>query len=179
MEIVKDPGNDQSLAANQEALLTHMVETYEVSLFRTCYMYLRDKESAEDAVQETFLKAYRALHTFRGDCSEKTWLMRIAVNVCRDMGRSRWMRFVDRRVSLDLLPEPSQEYNGYNSLDLASAIMQLPVKLKEAVLLYFYHDMSMREIGDALGVSVSVVSKRIKQACAKLETILGRGYLHG
>ena len=173
MEIVKDPGNDH------EVLLTHMVETYEVSLFRTCYMYLRDKESAEDAVQETFLKAYRALHTFRGDCSEKTWLMRIAVNVCRDMGRSRWMRFVDRRVSLDLLPEPSQEYNGYNSLDLASAIMQLPVKLKEAVLLYFYHDMSMREIGDALGVSVSVVSKRIKQACAKLETILGRGYLHG
>lgn len=91
MEIVKDPGNDQSLAANHEALLTHMVETYEVSLFRTCYMYLRDKESAEDAVQETFLKAYRALHTFRGDCSEKTWLMRIAVNVCRDMGRSRWI----------------------------------------------------------------------------------------
>ena len=99
--------------------------------------------------------------------------------MCRDMGRSRWMRFVDRRVSLDLLPEPSQEYNGYNSLDLASAIMQLPVKLKEAVLLYFYHDMTMREISDALGVSASVVSKRIKQACAKLEIILGRGYLHG
>ncbi len=173
MEIVKDPGNDH------EVLLTHMVETYEVLLFRTCYMYLCDRGLAEDAVQETFLKAYRALHTFRGDCSEKTWLMRIAVNVCRDMRRSMWMRFVDRRVSLDLLPESAQEYDGWNSLDLASAIMQLPVKLKEAVLLYFYHDMTMREISDALGVSVSVVSKRIKQACAKLESILGRGYLHG
>lgn len=179
MEIVKDPDNSQRITATHEALLTHMVETYEISLFRTCYMYLRDKESAEDAVQETFLKAYRSMNAFRGDCSEKTWLMRIAVNVCRDMGRSRWMRFVDRRVPLDLLPEPSQEYNGYNSLDLASAIMQLPVKLKEAVLLYFYHDMTMREISDALGVSVSVVSKRVKQACAKLESILGRGYLHG
>ena len=173
MEIVKDPGNDH------EAILTHMVETYEVLLFRTCYMYLRDKESAEDAVQETFLKAYRALHTFRGDCSEKTWLMRIAVNVCRDMGRSRWMRFVDRRVSLDLLPEPTQEYDNWNSLDLARAIMKLPVKLKEVVLLYFYHDMTMREISEALGVSASVVSKRIKQACSKLEGILGRGYLRG
>lgn len=173
MEIVKDPGNDH------EAILTHMVETYEVLLFRTCYMYLRDRDLAEDAVQETFLKAYRALHTFRGDCSEKTWLMRIAVNVCRDMGRSRWMRFVDCRVSLDLLPEPAQEYDNWNSLDLARAIMKLPVKLKEVVLLYFYHDMTMREISDALGVSASVVSKRIKQACARLETILGRGYLHG
>ena len=141
MEIVKDPGNDH------EAILTHLVETYEVLLFRTCYMYLRDRDLAEDAVQETFLKAYRALHTFRGDCSEKTWLMRIAVNVCRDMGRSRWMRFVDRRVSLDLLPEPSQEYNGYNSLDLASAIMQLPVKLKEAVLLYFQSDNAPPKVG--------------------------------
>lgn len=173
MEIVKDPGNDH------EVLLTHMVETYEVLLFRTCYMYLRDRGLAEDAVQETFLKAYRALPTFRGDCSEKTWLMRIAVNVCRDMRRSTWMRFVDRRVSLDLLPEPAQEVDGWNSLDLASAIMQLPVKLKEAVLLYFYHDMTMREISAALGVSVSVVSKRIRQACARLESILGRGYLHG
>ncbi len=173
MEVVKDPDNDH------EARLTHMVETYEVSLFRTCYMYLRDRESAKDAVQETFLKAHMALHTFRGDCSEKTWLMRIAVNVCRDMRRSMWMRFVDRRVSLDLLPEPAQEYDGWNSLDLASSIMQLPVKLKEAVLLYFYHDMTMRQISDALGVSVPVVSKRIKQACARLEIILGRGYLHG
>lgn len=173
MEIVKDPGNDH------EATLTHMVETYEVLLFRTCYMYLRDRDLAEDAVQETFLKAYRALHTFRGECSEKTWLMRIAVNVCRDIMRSMWMRFVDRRVSLDLLPEPAQEYDNWNSLDLARAIMKLPVKLKEVVLLYFYHDMTMREISEALGVSASVVSKRIKQACSKLEGILGRGYLRG
>ncbi len=173
MEIVKDLCNDH------EAVLTHMVENYEVLLFRTCYIYLRDRELAEDAVQETFLKAYKALHTFRGDCSEKTWLMKIAVNVCRDMKRSVWMRFVDRKVSLDLLPQPAQEYDGWNSLDLASAIMKLPVKLKEVVLLYFYHDMSMREISDAVGVSASVVSKRIKQACSKLEGILGRGYLHG
>lgn len=164
---------------DREVLLARMVEIYEVFLLRTCYMYLRDKESAEDAVQETFLKAYKSLHTFRGDCSEKTWLMRIAINVCRDFRRTAWMRFVDRRIPLDLLPEPAQEYDGWNSLDLAKAIMQLPDKLKEVVLLYFYHDMTTREISDALGVSATVVSKRIKQACAKLEAILGRGYLHG
>ncbi len=173
MEIVKDPGNDH------EAILTHLVETYEVLLFRTCYMYLRDRGAAEDAVQETFLKAYKALHTFRGDCSEKTWLMKIAVNVCRDIRRSSWTRMVDRRATLDLLPEQAQEYDGWSSLDLAGAIMQLPVKWKEAVLLYFYHGMTTREIGEALGVSASVVSKRIRQACARLESILGRGYLHG
>lgn len=173
MEIVKDPGNDHA------QLLTHMVETYEVLLFRTCYMYLRDKELAEDAVQETFLKAYKAMDTFRGDCNEKTWLMKIAMNTCRDMKRSHWMRYVDRKVSLELLPEPSQEYDGWDSLDLAMAILKLPVKYKEIILLYFYQDMTMQEIAEMLNVSVTTVSKRMKQACTRLEGMLERGYMHG
>lgn len=169
---------DGKVEIDREASLTYLVEKYEVTLFRTCYMDLRDRELAEDAVQETFLKAYRALDTFRGECSEKTWLMRIAINVCRDMRRSAWMRFVDRRVCTDRLTEPTLTVDGVNSLDLAKAIMQLPVKQKEAVLLYFYHDMTMREIGEVLGVSAPVVSKRIKQACARLKRVLGGGYLY-
>ena len=55
-----------------------------------CCVYLRDASMAEDAVQETFLKAYRALDSFKGDSSEKTWLYSIAMNVCRDMRRLAW-----------------------------------------------------------------------------------------
>ena len=55
-----------------------------------CYAMLRDAEQAKDAVQETFVKAYRAMDDWRGACSEKTWLTRIAVNTCRDMRRSAW-----------------------------------------------------------------------------------------
>lgn len=170
---------DGKVEIDREASLTYLVEKYEVTLFRTCYMDLRDRELAEDAVQETFLKAYRALDTFRGECSEKTWLMRIAINVCRDMRRSAWVRFVDHSQSFDLLPEPAQADDGFRSLDLAKGIMQLPVKQREAVLLYFYHDMTMREIGEVLGVSAPVVSKRIRQACERLQKVLGREYLHG
>ena len=50
-----------------------------------CYVYLRDMEQAKDATQETFLKAYKSLASFRGDCSEKSWLVRIAINTCRMM----------------------------------------------------------------------------------------------
>ncbi len=79
MEVVTGPN------ISYEEMLAQMVAQYEVSLLRTCYMYLRDRELAEDATQEAFLKAYKALPTFRGECSEKTWLMRIAMNTCRDM----------------------------------------------------------------------------------------------
>ena len=72
MEIVKDPGNDH------EAILTHMVETYEVLLFRTCYMYLRDRDLAEDAVQETFLKAYIDAWQTDLDRMYQIWLLNVS-----------------------------------------------------------------------------------------------------
>ena len=58
--------------------LVDMVDRYQAQLLRLCYLILRDTMLSEDAVQETFLKAYRAMGRFRGDCQEKTWLMRIA-----------------------------------------------------------------------------------------------------
>ena len=63
---------------------------YAGMVYRHCLHMLSRPEEAEDAAQETFLKAYRALDSFRGECDEKTWLMRIAINTCRDMRRSRW-----------------------------------------------------------------------------------------
>ena len=86
MDFVKGPGN------HPEARISRMVKTYEKDLLRLCCMYLKDAVMAEDAVQETFLKAYKSLHAFRGESSEKTWLMRIAINVCKDMQRTAWFR---------------------------------------------------------------------------------------
>ena len=53
--------------------LDRLVEQYQVAVLRTCYLYLHDRSQAEDAVQETFLKVYRNLDRFRGECSEKNW----------------------------------------------------------------------------------------------------------
>ena len=99
MEIAADESPKQRL--------TRLVRQYQTDLLRICYIQLHDTALAEDAVQETYLKAYRSMPAFRGDCSEKTWLMRIAVNVCRDMLRSAWFRHLDRRITLEQLPELS------------------------------------------------------------------------
>ena len=66
MEFAKGPTN------SHEETLSRMVAQYEVMLLRTCYMYLHDRQLAQDATQETFLKAYRSLSSFRGESSEKT-----------------------------------------------------------------------------------------------------------
>ena len=164
--------------AVREETLTRLVSQYEVPLQRVCCLYLHDPGLAEDAVQETFLKAYRGLHEFRAQSSEKTWLMRIAVNVCRDMQRGRWFRHIDRRVTPEMLPDPLVQPDG-RDIDLTLTVMQLPDKLKEVVILYFYQSMSVEEIAGALGLAQSSVSNRLKRAKEKLYAALEGGYRRG
>ena len=150
---------------------TELAEMYQEDLLRVCFLYLQDQGLAEDAVQETFLKAYRGFASFRGDCSEKTWLTRIAVNTCRDFQRGAWFRHTDRRVTPEMLPvgevQPDPE-----DLDLSLAVLRLPRKMREAILLYYYQDMGTEEIAEALGIAQSTVSNRLRRGREKLRKLL-------
>ena len=153
-----------------ESTLERLIEENQVPLKRLCYLYLHDQSMAEDAVQETFLKAYRALKDFRGEASEKTYLTRIAINTCRDMLRTSWFRHVDRRVSPEDLPS-RQETDPYHR-EVAAAVMNLPRKLREVILLYYYRGLTMEEIAETLEISQPAVSGRMKRAREKLKTEL-------
>lgn len=173
MEVVKGPDS------NREERLTRMVEQYQASLLTMCYAYLHERELAEDAVQETFLKAYRAMDSFRGESSEKTWLTSIAINVCRSVHRNVWFSRVNRSVTPEDLSVAVWDDYDQDAADLAAAIQKLPDKLKEVVLLYYYQEIPMPEIAQIVGVTTSMVSKRIKKAHAKLHDVLGKEFLYG
>lgn len=173
MQTAQGPGKDL------QTFFTQLVDEYQKPLLNLCYMYLRDRTQAEDAVQETFLKAYRALPSFRGDSSPKTWLTRIAVNVCRDLQRSGWFTRINRFITPDDLPERAAEEKDEDAADLADAIMRLRAPHREVVLLYYYQNMTMPEIAEALGVNASSVSRRLKAACAMLREALGEEAAHG
>lgn len=164
----------------KEAWLERAMEQYEESLLRMCFAYLGDAALAEDAVQETFLKAYRALDRFRGDAEEKTWLLRIAINTCRDLRRSAWFRHVDRNVTLDVLGEPADPAQEWSQWDdtLTRAVMELKPKYREAVLLCCYQGLTGQEAANVLKISRAAVMNRLKQAKATLRRELEVWY-HG
>ena len=161
MSIVKGPDNDR------EAVIRRMIGEHQTALLRLCYLYLHDVHLAEDAVQETFIKAYRTLDTFRGASSEKTWLTRIAMRTCCDMRRSFWFRRMDRRITPEMLPDQASEADEDESA-LTLAVMNLPRKEREVVLLYYYQDMNMTDIAAALGLTQPTVSYRLRRAREKL-----------
>lgn len=169
MEVVMDPDS------NLDLVICRMVEQHQTPLLRMCYMYLHDMPLAEDAVQETFLKAYKALPTFRGDSNEMTWLMRIAINTCRDIQKSAWFRCVNRRITPELLPEATNSYEEADE-EVMLAVMRLSKKYKEVILLYYYQGMTLREIASALSVAATTVSNRLRKAKEKMRTSLERGY---
>ncbi len=154
-----------------ENQLTVLMDQYEKDLLKICFVYLQNISLAEDAVQETFLKAYKGLPSFRRDCSEKTWLIRIAINTCKDIRRGSWFRNMDRHHALESL-SAQEAPPKTESVFITLAIMGLPPKEKEVILLHFYQNMTVTEISKVLGISCSAVSKRIKQARQKLQSVL-------
>ncbi len=167
MSNVTGPGTAQ----DRNRLFEQLVDRYQEPVLRMCYYCLCDKTQAEDAAQETFLKLYRTLDNYRGDCSEKTWIMKIATRVCYDMNHSGWFRFMNRHVTPEMLPA-EEEPEKRNDAELAEAVMKLPYKLREVILLYYYQGMNVNEIADALNLSHSSVSGRLKRGREKLKKML-------
>ena len=149
--------------------LRRLVTQYQQDILRMCCAILRDQALAEDATQETFIKAWRGMDQFRGEALEKTWLMRIAINTCRDIQRTSWMRHAERRVPLDQAPDG---YCDPEDILLSDAVLRLPRKLKEAVLLYYYQGMTLDDAAQALHISKTSVFSRLKRARAKLHDML-------
>lgn len=163
--------------AEREELLIRLMEEYRTSLIRMAYLYLGEVALAEDAVQETFLKAYAHMDKFRRESSEKTWLMRIAINTCIDMQRSSWMRWRKRTVPPEAVPECGQE-DSYRDDTVIRAVMQLPQKDKQVLLLRYYQEMKVNDIAQTLGISSANVTSRLKRAKDKLREALKGWYFY-
>lgn len=174
MSAIKGPDSAQRSGQAFERLVCQ----YQGALLRMCYLNLRDRELAKDAVQETFMRAYGSMQSFRGESSEKTWLMRIAMNVCCDMRRSHWFRLIDPRYTPEMLPEAAEPFEEEEER-LVLEIMKLPRKLRDVILLHYYQNMTVTEIASVLGIAQSSVSGRLGRAREKLRVLLeGRG-IHG
>lgn len=168
MKLVSGPDN------LREERIAQLIEQYGKVLLRICCVYLKDAALAEDALQETFLKAYRNLDGYKGLSSERTWLTSIAINVCRDMRRRAWFRYMDRTVDLDRLTLNAQD-GGQEAVELMMDVMNLPKRYMEVILLHYYADLTQTEIARMIGVTPATVSKRLKAAQNMLRHVLEGG----
>ena len=91
---------------NRETKLSEWIEMYSDTILRTCYLYLSDLQQAEDVLQDTWIKAWKHMDDLERKevRNEKAWLLRIAINTCKDYRRTAWFRHIDRKNALEELP---------------------------------------------------------------------------
>ena len=160
----------------REQRLNQWIEDYSDSILRTCFLYLSDQTQAEDATQDTWIKAWKHMDDFerKGIANEKAWLLRIAINTCKDYRRTAWFRHVDRSKALDELP-PGMMQTEMEDRNLTLVVMDLPDRYKQVVLLYYFQGLTQRETAHALGLSPAAVVRRLRAAEALLKQSLTGG----
>ena len=165
---------DANGESTREQRVQQWMQDYGNILQRICFLYLSDASLAEDAVQETFFKAWKSIDQFEGrnGSSEKTWLTRIAINICKDYYRSNWWRVRNAAKSLEDIPEKVMSLKAEDR-DMFIDILRLPEKYKEVILLYYYQEMTQSEISEVLGMSRSLVNHRLHKALKMLEIAWG------
>ncbi len=147
---------------------------YARQVYRFSYHMLGDADEADDIKQDTFLKAYQALHGFRGDCGLQTWLLKIAGNLCRDRLKSR-----ARRGEIELIPEIADNLHDPVGIgtDPAAALERkhlqdtvhrvlggLPEAQRVLIILRDIEGLNYQQIATVLGCSVSSVKLRLFRA---------------
>lgn len=161
---------------NREERLSQWIDAYSDAILRTCFLYLSDQTQAEDALQDTWIKAWRYMGEYerKGILNDKAWLMRIAINTCKDYRRTAWFRHIDNRKALDELPSRLLQVKQEDH-SLSLMVMELPDRYKQVVLLHYFQGLTQRETAEALGLSPSAVLRRLRSAEALLKQSLTGG----
>jgi RNA polymerase sigma-70 factor (ECF subfamily) len=148
-----------------------LVEAYQIPVFNLCLRMLGEPGEAEDAAQESFLRAYRGLGRYDAERPFGTWLLSIASHYCIDQLRKRRLEFVSVEEELPALVEADPHPGPEEALSLAQRQEALNLLLtslqpqdRAAIVLRYWYDLSYEEIAAALSLSVSAAKSRLHRA---------------
>jgi RNA polymerase sigma-70 factor, ECF subfamily len=166
-----------------------LVRVHDQSVLRLAMNLLGSPEDARDVYQETFLRVYRNLHTFRSDCSFHTWLYRIVTNICLDQLRKRKVRKEESSVvetsegpldRMDSFEEPAPAANPERNMRnrqlkerIDSALQELTPRERMVFELRHYQGLRLRNIGEALGTTEEAAKNCLFRATQKMRAVLG------
>ena len=153
--------------------LQQAMDAYGEYCLRTAYLYTKDWALAEEIVQDVFL-AYYQQNNFREQSSLKTYLVKITVHKSKNALRFKWAK-KRQPLYIELNPIESNEHTYLKKEQqqtLTQALLQLPLKYRELLILHYYNDYSTKEIADILNTNDNTVKTRMKRGREKLKVIL-------
>jgi RNA polymerase sigma-70 factor (ECF subfamily) len=173
----------RALTGDEDAF-QEIVNQYSSLMLRTAWLIVKDRDIAEDVVQDALIQMWHHLPDLREAGALRPWLMRIVVNQCisfkRRLARSTaFTHQVLAEQEVDLIASAADHHKGRmeRDWDLAQAIENLPTKQRVVIMLHYYNDMTLPEMARALKTSENTLKKRIQAALNKLRQVLRMGDL--
>lgn len=139
--------------------LEDLIELYQKSLYTVAFNICKNADDANDVVQDTFIQYYTSKKQFRDKEHLKAWLLRVAINRARDISRSFWKR---NRISIEECMEEIP-FENQEEHDLLETVMKLPEKYREVIHLYYYEELSVKEISEILRITEGSVKMRLSR----------------
>ncbi|QTM98758.1 sigma-70 family RNA polymerase sigma factor [Sediminibacillus dalangtanensis] len=169
----------EDVIEDREEIIDQLMQDYGQDILQLAFSYVKDKGAAEDLTQEIFIKCYKKLHTYDGKSKLKTWLWRIAINHCKDYLKSWYIRnvFTDGSDNFQKSTSPDDVEKTViqksEDQQLMGAVMELPVKYREVIYLFYYEDLPLNEVSIVTGKNVNTVKTRLRKAKKLLRKKLG------
>lgn len=165
----------KSLQEGDTKVFELLVRLHYQALYHVVFRFMQDHGRTDDVVQESFVKAYRSIHTFRGDSSFKSWVMRIAINTAKNA-----LRASDHRPTLDIQElQIAVHHRDFLNLErgetaelLKLAIEKLPARQRQALELRIYEDMSFKDIALAMNSPFDTAKANFRHAVLNLRKVL-------
>lgn len=155
-----------------EAEAGRAVEKYADMIRRICFMHLKNYSDVEDVFQDVFLKYILHDQPFENDEHERAWLIRVAINACKDVLKSFFRQRVCSLEDIDFEPFHIQD----ESRDMLDAVLKLPDNYKNVIYLFYFEGFSAVEIAKMLGKKENTIYTWLSRAKSKLKETLGGEY---
>ncbi|WP_107839146.1 sigma-70 family RNA polymerase sigma factor [Metasolibacillus meyeri] len=162
--------------------LEQFIHEHGEELLRLAFTYVKSKEIAEDIVQDVLLKAFEKQQEFRGAASYRTYLYRMTINRSYDYLRSWSYKNTVLTMKIQTIFQGAssaekQAITNSEQQQIGHAVLALPIKYREVIVLYYYKDMKVETIAEILNCSVNTVKTRLRRGREKLKYSLeGSGY---
>ncbi|MBT2758200.1 sigma-70 family RNA polymerase sigma factor [Mesobacillus foraminis] len=155
---------------DKDLLIDEIMHRHGQEILQLVYSYVKNRSIAEDLTQDIFVKCYKSLHTYSGKARIRTWLWRIAINHCKDYLKSWYARNViltekeaepayhqDKTVEQKVIQKSEDQ-------ELAEAVMELPIKYREVIYLFYFEELSIKEISEVTDIKENTVKTRLRRA---------------
>ena len=163
-------------SADKSDCIDEIFEKYSDMIFRVAVSHVRTRNDALDICQEVFLKYVKKNLSFENEEHRKNWFIRVTVNCCKSFLRSAWHRKSIFSANNDYAQTPFEDYD--KRTDVHNALQQIPVKYRTVIHLFYFEELSVREISDILKIKESTVKSQLMRGRKLMYELLKGEYFN-